>query len=396
MVEKLGDFGRTTLLHLACRPINSQVFEIYDLYRVNEDGEHIGPLSGPFVSKLPFCAWKVLIQLFLDNGLDINARDENGITPLRYLVGAAGELARVQFLHSLGASLDIPDNNGETVLHTCLHNTDVPFDVMEFIVRHSASAAIDSSPKPSMKGERSIFSTASRKGNLPLCRLLIARRSRLTLRDKVMFNDDKAIIEMRHQPHAASSGNEQIDEINQMLGSLAVSQNLNPRVDELVAVYSAKSKQMIMLVDLLEPHINSSDIVGRTRLHIAVQEGNLEAVEALLSLNVALDRRDWAGFTALHYAHALAHTNIIMLLENATKGSEDEWIPDTDEEASEQISFALSEVGSICREHRSLWDKFCQCSEAGMTRRAEEWPENYIVMGADVKSTLDFRSLIEV
>jgi ankyrin repeat protein len=131
VVEKLGDFGRTTLLHLACRPINSQVFEIYDLYRVNEDAEHIGPLSGPFVSKLPFCTRKALIQLFLDNGLDINARDENGITPLRYLVRAGGgELARVQFLHSLGASLDIPDNNGETVLLTCLHNTDVPFDVM--------------------------------------------------------------------------------------------------------------------------------------------------------------------------------------------------------------------------------------------------------------------------
>jgi len=315
-LEKFGDFWNPTLLHLACRPVRTQAsYEGYDLYRMNEDGKYT-EVPTPFSPEVPFQAWKILVQFLLSSGLDLNARDGDGITPLRYLVRAGGHLARVQFLYDMGAILDIPGSNGETVLHTCAYGEEVSLEVVEFIVQKYPSSAIDASSNPSVEGEVSILSTLSRNGKLHICRLLIARGSRLSTRDRAVFDNMNSRLEILYCPETGiTSRDEGMANLLRGFRAIWVAGNFDPKIHQLSALHIANSDQMIMLLDCVEPHINSHDIIGRNRLHIAVLESDVEAVQALLSLNINRDKSDWAGLTPLHYAYAISHTRIIKFLE---------------------------------------------------------------------------------
>jgi len=52
----------------------------------------------------------------------------------------------------------------------------------------------------------------------------------------------------------------------------------------------------------IETSINSVDSKGRTPLHVAVQNSNLEMAKVLLSNHAIVNTQDYAGNTALHYA----------------------------------------------------------------------------------------------
>jgi ankyrin repeat protein len=129
------------------------------------------------------------VRFLVSSGLDPNARDGDGITPLWYLVRAGGHLNRVQFLYDMGAILNIPASNGETVLHTCAYGEEASLEVVEFIVQKYPPRAIDASWHLSVEGEVSIFSDLSRNGKLHICRFLIARGSRLSTRDRLIFDN---------------------------------------------------------------------------------------------------------------------------------------------------------------------------------------------------------------
>jgi hypothetical protein len=180
----------------------------------------------------------------------------------------------------------------------------------------------------------------------------------------------------------------------------------------------------MILLDCVEPHINSHDIIGRNRLHLAVLENDVEAVQALLSLNINRDKSDRAGLTPLHYAYAIIfHTRIIELLEDIPM----EGVSKTDNKGLHRIIRSLfrsslsfikrwsfyirkggnvsapevvtpqshyddhsegtesigddhcpptsAELKSLCSQHPSLWARYCQCSQTEMSRRAAKWPE---------------------
>jgi ankyrin repeat protein len=219
--NQFGNYGKTTLLHLACRPIRFQSqFPNHDIYRFDESLKLEGPVPGPFLSELPLGCWKTLIRL-LSKGFDINSRDENSITPIRYLIRAGGDLDRVRFLYDLGADLDIPDNRGEFVLHAACCNTDVPLDVVEFLVERSSPPILDCGWEPYSSSVQSPLVSASRLGNLAASCLLLAKGVRLTLRDKMMYENNDSFLEFRY-------GSKQADVAAQA-------------VEELIVVFSYKS-----------------------------------------------------------------------------------------------------------------------------------------------------------
>jgi ankyrin repeat protein len=367
--NEVGTFGQTTLLHLACRPVRaSTAYDMHEVYRVDEDGVHTGPIEGPFRSEPPLKAWQILILVLLENSFDINASDENRITPIRYLIRAEGSLDRIQFLHSLGADLNVPDSNGETALHTCCYNDDIPLDVAKFIVENSSATLLNSGSATSDPTKPSILSLASQKGRLDFCRLLLAKGTRLTLRDKLRFDDDEPWIELTG-PDAP-----QLEEVDQLLEKLS-DIPINSEIEELIVCVSKKQGKIHVFLDCVEPHINSSDIVGRTRLHTAVLNGDVEAVELLLSLGAILGRKDWAGLTALHYAYAVGDKAIIEVLENAERGKNEAAISfegQNGDDEPESPSITPKEVGDIVRGRRDLWDGYCRRSNAEMIRRAGE------------------------
>ncbi|HYM71365.1 MAG TPA: ankyrin repeat domain-containing protein [Stellaceae bacterium] len=59
---------------------------------------------------------------------------------------------------------------------------------------------------------------------------------------------------------------------------------------------------------------NDTDENGRTGLHIAATNGNIQIVAILIKAGAKIDQRDKIGETPLHYAAERAHLEIIKLL----------------------------------------------------------------------------------
>jgi ankyrin repeat protein len=293
-------------------------------------------------------------------------------------------------LHSLGADLNVPDSNGEAALHTCCYNDEIPLDVAKFIVENSSAALLNSGSATSDPTKPSVLTLASQKGRVDFCCLLLAKGTRLTLRDKLKYDDDEQWIELTG-PDAPQL--EEVDQLIQKLSEIPV----DTEIEELNVCVSKKQGKIHVFLDCVEPHINSSDIIGRTRLHTSALNGNVEAVKLLLSPCAILGRKDWAGLTALHYAYAVGDKAIIEVLERAERGRNEATISferQNNDDEPELASITPKEVGDIVRGRRDLWDGYCRRSNAEMVRRAGQWPEEAFVWGASVQGSVDFRSII--
>ena len=66
------------------------------------------------------------------------------------------------------------------------------------------------------------------------------------------------------------------------------------------------SKEALNLLSLLRlgADVNRSDILGRTALHRAVQNGAADAARLLIAHGAGLDAKDWQGRTPLDLAEA--------------------------------------------------------------------------------------------
>ena len=76
---------------------------------------------------------KEIAELLISNGIDINAKDKNGKTPLHY--AAKKSLEMVKFLISHGADINATTNQKETALHYAAKKS---LEMVEFLVSHGA------------------------------------------------------------------------------------------------------------------------------------------------------------------------------------------------------------------------------------------------------------------
>src|SRR4030043_337340 len=78
-----------------------------------------------------------IIKLFIKAGIDINAKDKNGITALGF-ASAHGNVELARLLIEKGADVNIKDNNGITaLLYLALHNGDL--DVARLLIEKGAN-----------------------------------------------------------------------------------------------------------------------------------------------------------------------------------------------------------------------------------------------------------------
>jgi len=89
-----------------------------------------------------------IVQLFVENGADVNAEDDDGYSPLHYLFfyyHQKKDLFEIlQFLLENGADINVKDKDGWTPLHYLCsnYNNDNLMDIVQFLVEKGADANV--------------------------------------------------------------------------------------------------------------------------------------------------------------------------------------------------------------------------------------------------------------
>jgi ankyrin repeat protein len=388
-----GNPEQTTLLHLVCRPSYTPLIsDEYVVFLADDDCRMDYPIvdeNGKIAMScfIPpdFGTWKAMVRLLIRAGLDIDAKDSGGFTPIRYLIrcDTASTEERIQdkleFLLKLGASLDIiAEADSSYAVHTCWLNDKISPDTVEFVVQNTSSEILDNGPAPFSKDKRTPMREASLYGSVPACRALLRRGARLTVRDKVMFGVESPSIFP-----GTTTFLQQID----IVGTTGQS-----RAAEAMFFYTSVNEQgvdprgLIMFVECVDPHLNSSDIVGRTRLHIAVQQEDTEAVRLLILEGALLNSKDWLGFTPLHFAYATGNQQIISMLEKARISHPREFGVDKSHNTPPILPSKIPEILGNGKEH---WATLCRAYDDEMTRRAELFPDTVVGETGDVFKILN-------
>lgn len=93
---------------------------------------------------------------------------------------------------------------------------------------------------------------------------------------------------------------------------------------------STDRKVLVFLANICLP-LNTSNRYGQTLLHVAIEEGNIQLFDDLISLQAAVDIPDDTGMTPLFYAVACRNTyfveQLIMLEVNADSIDDEGWNP---------------------------------------------------------------------
>lgn len=389
-----GSPEQTTLLHVICRP--SHIPLVMDGYWVFVTDENCkvdhpvrnenGQLATSYFIPPDFGTWKAVVRLLVRAGININAKDSAGFTPIRYLIrGDTGKESirnKLEFLLELGASLDIAaDVDSSYALDTCWLNGGISADTIEFVIQNTSSEIVDNGLAPFPDDKETPLREAALHGNTSVCRALISRGARVTVRDSLMFG--------RRSPGASSPTTVVFIPLNEVVDIPTGS-----RAAEVVLMYAQLEQNpspdhWMMATECIDPHLNSCDIVGRTRLHIAVQREDAEAVQLLISKGALLNSPDWLGFAPLHFAYATDNQVLISMLENAQKSSPRE-IRFLDE-SDTTPPFSPSKMPNTLGEGRVRWDALCQAYDDEMKRRAELFPEVGFVIGAGMQQTAELR-----
>ena len=103
-INSKDNMGNTPL-DLAIQYERLDIAEYLSTYSANTGTIHVVARNGYFAG----------VQAYLDNGVDINARDENGSTPL-HLAALQGHKDIVELLINRGAQVNANDNSGSTPL----------------------------------------------------------------------------------------------------------------------------------------------------------------------------------------------------------------------------------------------------------------------------------------
>ena len=94
------------------------------------------------------------VQFFLDKGVKINCKDNEGDTPLHYAIKRSNELNMKKFLLDHGANVNSKNSAGRTPFHhatAITHSLEVNMDVIKILLDHGAD-----------------INSKDRKGNTPL------------------------------------------------------------------------------------------------------------------------------------------------------------------------------------------------------------------------------------
>jgi ankyrin repeat protein len=215
-----------------------------------------------------------VVRLLLAKNANIEAEMKKGQTTPLHLAATSGDELIIEALLEKKAKLNAKDGDGNTALHLAAQQ---PQDL-----ETAVKILLEDSDIETTNGinDRTTLHLAVRNGNVKVTKLLLEEaKPKLERKDKHGFT----------ALHLAARGSRNSDAITQLL-----------------LKYDAK-------IDATDGENN------RTALHLAVRNGNFNAVQLLLKKKADVEKRDKLGFTALHLAARLPQypeTIAQLLLDN--------------------------------------------------------------------------------
>jgi alpha-galactosidase len=224
-----------------------------------------------------------IVSLLVEKGADIRAVDRDGFSPL-LIAAYAGRRDTVSLLLERGASANSADNKGHTALMGAAYSG--KSDVVRLLLDKGADvhAKDNENFTPLM--------VAAGSGNAESVRLLLDAGAEIDAPTKTGFT-----------PLMQAAGTRRTATVSLLLDKGA---NVNAAAARgatalLVAAYAGSVDVVRLLLDR-GADVSAADVVGHTPLIGAAYAGNTEALQLLLARGAKLEEKTKTGFTALMQA----------------------------------------------------------------------------------------------
>jgi len=208
-----------------------------------------------------------MVQFFIDKGMDVNKKNNNGKTPLHFAC-VSSKLNIVNKLIKNNADVNVKDNEGNTPLNEMFKYTDYKIKVF---ANQGATEDLLGYDIPGNNPDFSIIQLLSKKG----ANLHTINKSGLTL-------------------------------LHKSIRCISCNKNRNEQGIEFIR---------ILLKNKLD--INAKDKKNKTPLHIAAFIGNIDIIKILIDNKAKINIQDKDGNTPLHVANYYSHKEVYQyLIEN--------------------------------------------------------------------------------
>ncbi len=255
---------------------------------------------------------EAVVSILLENGADVNAKNNDGSTPLHYAIqfGASGNGHEsvvscfgneniVSLLLENGANVNAKNDFGSTPLHTAC------FFGHESIVLFLLEEGADIEAK--CEGGQTPLHYASENGHKAIVSLLLEKGAKVNA---------KSDADGQTPLHSASRSGHKA--IVSLLLEKGAEVNAKSDADGHTPLHSASRSGHEAIVSLLlekGAEVNAkSDADGQTPLHSASRSGHEAIVSSLLEKGADVNAKDDTGWTPLHKAGYNGHEAIISLL----------------------------------------------------------------------------------
>ncbi len=267
-----------------------------------------------------------VVQMLVDTAhITVGFRDNQGCTPLHYAMHDGDQESQedvsrcVELLLERGADVEARNNRGSTPLHLAASN--MSEKIVRLLIRNGAKINLQNNKN------QTALHKASRHGHLDIVRLLLDHKADIDLQDNhgstplhlaiyhmsreavQLFLDHAADVTLRNDKgqavlhQALQRGHPDI--IQLILSGANVDADAVDNDGSTPLYLAASEAEVLSGAQLLLDHGANIDLrnkTGQTALHLASQRGRLDFMELLLNRGAMVDVPDNDGFTPLHLA----------------------------------------------------------------------------------------------
>ncbi|XP_028392372.1 uncharacterized protein LOC114516948 [Dendronephthya gigantea] len=260
----------------------------------NNDGESLLHVAAK-------CGDEKIIDLLLKNNGNVKDIDSRGMSVLHYAVGGQWlhAVAIAEKLIKAGASVDLKNNEGQTVLHLAAQHRRE--ELVDLMLRNKVSV------KDVDNRGNSILHFAVGSGIVTMVEKLI--KAGASVKGKNVYGESLLHV-------AAKSTDEKM--IDLLLKNNANASGINNE-GKSVVYYAVERRNVAIVEKLLEAGagVKGKDYEGRTVLHLAAQDNNEKMVDLLLKNMANVNDIDRKGNSALFYAATWRNVAIVEKLVEA-------------------------------------------------------------------------------